>query len=503
MARKAMTMERYQEIKRLLNLKVSTHDIARSMRCTRRTIREIRDGLKAQPDLSVPIPGPLWTAQVDWNEVMNEVLAGHPLKFIWEEIAQDKVSYVNFWKQFHKQFPGYKEATVVHRLFEPGERCEVDYAGKTLEWVDLKTGQIHEAVLFVGVLGFSQLIFAYAKENAQSPNFLECHNKMYAFFGGVPKVTVPDCLKQGVAKCRLYDPDINRSYQELAKHFNTAVVPARPRRPKDKAIVEGAVKLVMRYYKWLYRKHTFTSIQEINRALGNVIDRINRKAHSRFKVSRWDRWENTEKAKLNPLPTTPYEYIEWKDAKLHPDSHVSVQNCFYSAPHIHRSKTLKVKLSDRFVEIFYGLERIALHKRCRHKMGHHHTNPEHLPPNARAYHETTPQNLLSQAKFITTELRELVDRLFQENALGHLRRVQGLIRESRKVLNELGNEKGRAIVNQAIQTMRAYNKFRVHYFKELLNRYRLEALPADPHIERKPNNPMLRHTTSQPSSTLH
>ncbi|MHC4622128.1 MAG: IS21 family transposase [Planctomycetota bacterium] len=384
MARKVMTMERYQEIQRLLALKVSIRDIARSMKCARRTIREIRDGLKVQPGLPVSIPGPVWAAQIDWQEVMSEMLAGHPLKYIWEEKAHEKVSYVNFWKQFHRQFPGYKKATVVHRLFEAGERCEVDYAGKTLDWIDLKTGQVHEAVVFVGALGFSQLIFAYAQENAQSRNFLACHNKMYTYFGGVPKVTVPDCLKQGVSKCRIYDPDINRSYQDMAEHFQTAIVPARPRHPKDKAIVEGTVKLVMRYFKWRYRKHTFTSIQEINHALADVIERLNNKVHSRFKISRWERWRNTEKEKLLPLPTTPYEYIEWKDAKLHPDSHISVQHCCYSAPHIHRGKILKVKLTDRFVEIFCGLERVALHPRCRKKAGHHHTNIEHLPPNARA-----------------------------------------------------------------------------------------------------------------------
>jgi len=119
----------------------------------------------------------------------------------------------------------------------------VDYAGGIVEWVDLKTGEISEAVIFLGVLGYSQKIFAWAAEDMKSRNWLNSHRRMFTAFGGVPSVTVPDCLKQGVIKCHIYDPDLNPAYSELAAHYGTAIVPARPRRPKDKALVEGAVKL--------------------------------------------------------------------------------------------------------------------------------------------------------------------------------------------------------------------------------------------------------------------
>lgn len=494
MAKVIMTPERYEEIQRLLELQVSIHEIKRKMKCTRRTVRDIRDGILLHPSQKKPIPGAVWASQVDWQEVLDEIIEGHPIKFVWSEVAEDKVGYKAFWKEFHKQFPQYKQATVVHRVFEPGDRCEVDYAGQKVEWVDIKTGQIHEVPVFVGALGFSQLFFAIAKPNAQSPNFLDCHNKMYRYFGGVPKITVPDCLKTGVKKCHLYDPDLNPSYADMAQHYGTAIVPARPRRPKDKAIVEGAVKIIMRYFRWKYRKHTFTSIAEINEALLAVVDTINKKPHSRFTVSRFDRWEKTEKAALKPLPTESYEYAEWKKATLHADSYVHVENNYYSAPHIYRGLSLKVKLSSRYIEIFRDLERVAIHNRYYGNNARRITQDDHLPPNARAYHEATPQNLLSQSKFLSVELYNFIDELFIDNTLGNLRRAQGLIREARKEINLIGHEKGRGNIKQSLQAMRLFNKIKVPYFKEQLKKHRLESSVIQPTaIKRKSGNPMLRH----------
>jgi len=135
---------------------------------------------------------------------------------------------------------------------------------------------------------------------------------MFEFFGGVPSVTICDCLKQGVIKTHRYDPDLNPCYAEIAAHYQTAVVPARPRKPKDKALVEGGAGIVMRTFFFIYRRHTFTSITEINHALTHVVDTINRKKHSRFKISRIERWAEQEKQSLKPLPVVAFESVEWK-----------------------------------------------------------------------------------------------------------------------------------------------------------------------------------------------
>lgn len=496
MARLKMTSERYSEIKRMLELGVSLREIMRTKKATRRTIRQIRDGTLKSPGEIKELPGPVWVNQVNWDNVFHEVSLGHPIKFIWSEVAEDKVGYKAFLDQFHRKFPQFKIPGVVHRVFSPGERCEVDYAGGTIEWVNMRTGQIHEVPVFVGVLGCSQLIFACARENAKSPSFIDCHVKMYEAFSGVPKITVPDCLKTGVIKTHLYDPDLNPSYADMAVYYNTAIVPARTRRPKDKAIVEGAVRLVMRYFRWKYRQHTFTSLSEINEALKAVTAVINSKTHSRFKVSRYQRWEQLEKPVLQPLPDESYEYTETKTATVHPDSHITVADNYYSVPHIYRGLRLKVKLTLKQVRIFKDLECVATHRRHARKEGLFITNSTHLPPNARAYHEATPQSLLSQAGFLSPDLYSLVDHMFKENALGELRRVQGLVRETRKEINLVGHERAKRVVKKAVEMMRLYNKIRVPYFKDLLSRFRKETLPQESTatIQRKPGNPMLRHS---------
>lgn len=496
MARREMTVDRYHEIKRLLDLKMSLRQISKAMKCARRTIRQIRDGELTNPGQEKEIEGPLWALDIDWDTVMKEVIAGHPLKFIWEELAYEKVSYVNFWKQFNRKFPEYGQETIVHRFFDPGDRCEVDYAGDTIEWVNIKKGSARKAYVFVGVLGFSQLIFACAREDIKSPQFLDCHNKMFASFGGVPKMVVPDCLKQGVAKTHLYDPDINEAYRDLAKYYGTAVVPARPARPKDKAIIEGAIKIVMQRFKWKYRHHTFTSINEINAALKSVTEELNHKEHTRFKVSRVTRWKEQERPKLNALPECPFEIIEWEKAKLHPDSHILLESTYYSAPHIYRGKMLKVKLTPSQVEIYHQLDRIAIHPRNRNKEGQFVTNPEHLPPNAKAYYEATPQNLLGQAKRLNSDLHQLLEQLFQENAIAYLRRAQGFVREAGKEINSIGYTRAGQHIQRAVATMTRYNKIRVPYFRELLNRFRTEKVYAEDSIQRKPGNEMLRYTST-------
>jgi transposase len=237
MGSRSMTEGRYEEIRRRLAEGRGMREIARALNCSRDTVREVRDGSRHSPDSLKRSSDPLWMLQLEWPAIVHDLGLGHPLKFIWEEKAQHLTTYSNFWKQFYRKFPQYRQASVTAREFDPGERVEVDYAGDALEWIELKTGEIRKAYVFVAGLGFSQLLFAWAAEDMKSRNWLGMHRRMFSFYGGVPHVTVPDCLKQGVLKCHLYDPDLNPGYAQLASQFSTAVVPARPDHPKDKAYV--------------------------------------------------------------------------------------------------------------------------------------------------------------------------------------------------------------------------------------------------------------------------
>jgi len=496
MSRRTLTVDRYKEIERLLAAGRGIREITRALKCSRRLVRQIRDGEQRSPEQPRSVVDPLWMAQVDWLGVIHDLGLGHPLKFLWEEKAQGLTTYSNFWKQFYRKFPQYRDAAVTARDFEPGERVEVDYAGDSIEWVDLSTGEIRKAYVFVSGLGFSQLLFAWAAEDTRSRNWLTAHRRMFEFYGGVAHVIVPDCLKQGVLKCHLYDPDLNPGYAELAAHYHAAVVPARAGHAKDKAVVEGLVKILMRYVRFRHRHQRFTSLPQINIALRECIDRINCRPHSRFGVSRRERFESVEKAALKPLPSVQFDVGEWRQAKLHPDCYIQLESVYYSAPHIHRGKLLRVKVTEHHVEIFLELERLAIHVRCRHRDGRRIKIDAHFPPASQAYYEATPQKLLSQSRFIHPELHQLAVDLFNADVYGNIRRVQGLVRSAAKELQTQGRERASAHMEAAIAQMRHFDKVRVPYFQALLAQARhRKPTDNDPsrEIVRLPGNPLLRY----------
>lgn len=495
MALRSMTVQRYEEIRRRLKQGRGLREIARALGCSRRTVREVRDGQRCSPDAAMPSVDPLWMSQIDWAAVVHDLGLGHPLKFLWQEKARQLTTYSNFWKQFYRKFPQYREATVTAREFAPGERVEVDYAGDPIQWIDIKSGEIHKAWVFVAGLGFSQLLFAWAAEDMKSRNWLASHRRMFAFYGGVPHVTVPDCLKNGVLKCHLYDPDLNPGYADLAAQFATAVVPARPKKPQDKAIVEGLVKILMRYVRFRYRRQHFTSLYQINRALAECIEHINNRRHTRFGVSRRERFQRLERAALKPLPLQEVDCGEWKELKLHADCYVCLDGDYYSAPHIHRHKKLRVKITENQVQIFLGLERLAIHPRSRYRNGKRIFIDTHFPPASQAYYEATPQKLLSQSRFIHPDLHQLFVQLFNADVYGNIRRCQGFVRTCTKEIHHSGRELAETRIAAAISTMHRYQKYRVTYFQALLAQAKRQALQpqAGREIVRRPGNPMLRY----------
>ena len=503
MGTRSVTVDRFKEIERRLRDGRGLREIARALQCSRKTVREVRDGLRLSPAIRKAVADPLWMSQVDWPAVLHDLGLGHPLKFIWEERAQSLTSYPNFWKQFYRKFPELRQATVTARDFAPGERVEVDYAGDPIAWVDLRTGEVRQAWVFVAGLGCSQLLFAWASDDMKSRNWLDSHQRMYAFYGGVPHVTVPDCLKQGVLKCHLYDPDLNPSYAAMAAHYATAVVPARPGHPRDKAIVEGLVKILMRYQRFRYRRHRFTSIAEINEALADCVRRINDRRHTRFGVARRERFEELERAALKALPAADFDDADWKDAKLHPDCYVLVEAAYYSAPHIYRGKKLRVKLTQNQVEIFLNGERLALHPRDRHRNGARIRIDAHFPDASIAYYEATPQHLLSQSRFIHADLNQLVVDLFNADVYGNIRRVQGLIRSAGKEIHAAGREVAIPRIVAAIAEMRRVGKVRVPYFCDLLALQKRQNLTPDRErdIVRRSGNPLLRYAATVATAT--
>lgn len=503
-------MAQFIEIQRLIQAGLTDRKIAKALRCRRSLVGRVRSGavngdLISRAHQTEDRLPPGWALHVDWESVERDIRDGHELKRIWEDVAQERTSHSNFFKYVKCRFARLLQATTSFREFQPGHHCEVDYAGDKIEWVDPKTGEIHQAHVFIGILCFSQKIFAIAHENEKKSNWLDAHRRMFEFFGGCARVVVPDCLKNGVIKAHIYDPDLNPDYVELARHYGVAIVPARARHPRDKALVENAVGILMRYFRFIYRRHTFTSLAEVNQALADAVARINAKVHSRFKVSREARFENLEKAVLLPLPTEPYNPGEWKRATLHPDCTVAVDSNFYTAPHIHRGKELRVKLSANLVEIFLDLDRIAVHARAKGRVGERIWDPTHLPENTRAYLEATPQMILAQARFSHPALHGVVDELFKEDALAHLRRAQGLVRKAFTVIQEHGRENAASWIEAACAQMQRFGRYRVRVFEDLIaaERKKTAISREDRAIVRKPGNPMVRgHGTRKPEENM-
>lgn len=501
------TMAQLIEIQRLIRAGQSDRQIARVLQCRRTFVAKIRKNevtaeVIAQankPQDSLP---PLWALQVNWDSVERDIRSGFEIKRIWEEAAQTVTSHSNFFKYIKNRYRWLLQKTVTLREFNPGEYCEVDYAGDKIEWLDIKTGEIHSAHIFVGILCFSQKIFAIAHEDEKKPNWLDAHRRMFEYYGGVPRVLVPDCLKNGVIKAHIYDPDLNPDYVELATHYGVAVVPARVRHPRDKALVENAVGILLRYFKFIYRRRTFTSLEEVNRALRDAVTQINQKIHSRFRISREDRFTQLERATLKPLPLEPYSLSEWKTATLHPDCTVAVEGNYYSAPHVYRGKELRVKLTANFVEVHFDRERIALHSRARGKIGARVILNEHLPENSRAYRETTPQMILSQARFAHPDLHQLIDELFQEDTLAHLRRAQGLVRKAFTTIRHYGRPAATPWLAGAVAQVKRFGRIRVQYFEEMIKAEMKKPKPQeDRTIVRQPGNPMVRgHGTRLPEA---
>ena len=259
----------------------------------------------------------------------------------------------------------------------PGESAEVDWAGQKAHWFDPDTGERMEAPVFVGVLSSSRYAYVEAFSAQDQESWLNAHVNMLRFFGGVPRILVPDNLKTGVTKADRYDPVINRVYRELAEHYGTAVIPARIRKPRDKANAEGTVGIVTTWILAALRDRVFFSISELNEGIAEKFERFNAKPFQKKEGSRLDAFLAEEKAALLPLPGIPYELSSWKKAIADKSYHISIEKMLYSAPYEYIGHEMEIRLTRNVVEIFFDGQRVCSHTRLRGRPGQCSTVPSH------------------------------------------------------------------------------------------------------------------------------
>src|SRR5271167_3562384 len=256
----------------------------------------------------------------------------------------------------------------------------------------------------LGVLGASNLTYAEATWTQQLLDWTGAHVRMFRFFGGVPKLLVPDNLQSGVNKASFYDPEINRTYGAMAAHYSVGILPARPYKPRDKAKVEAGVRLAQTYILGRLRAQTFFSLAECNQAITWVMQRMNERTMRHLGLSRRELFEKVERATLNGLPAGDWEFAEWRRARVNLDYHIEVNDFLYSIPHTLIRAEVEVRVTARTAEVFHRGQRVAAHQR-RYIGRKHGTDPDHMPSSHRRYAEWTPDRFRRWAGKIGSEHR--------------------------------------------------------------------------------------------------
>ena len=301
---------------------------------------------------------------------------------------------------------------VLRQEYRAGERVFIDYAGQTMPVVDPATGEVREAQIFVGALGASHYLYVEATWSQRLPDWIAAHVRMYEDFGGVPTLTIPDNLKAGVQHACFYEPVLNPTYQDLAAHYATTILPTRPAAPQDKAKVETGVQLIERWVLAPLRHQVFFSLAELNQALAAQRRALNARPFQKLAGSRCLLFETLEQPALRPLPATRYEYALWKKARVNIDYHVSVEHHAYSVPYTLVRQPVEVRLTATTVEILHRGRRVAAHVRSSVR-GRFTTDPTHRPKAHQRHVEWTPSRVIAWGTSLGPTIGHLVQQLLE------------------------------------------------------------------------------------------
>lgn len=344
-----------------------------------------------------------------WPQIHEQLRRkGVTLQLLWQEYRQahpEGFQYSRFC-ELYRQWAS-KLDPVLRLPHEPGQKVFVDWAGMTVP-IYQPDGTTKDASIFVAVLGFSSKTYVEAFANQQLPSWIEGHCHMFSYFGGVVRAVVPDNPKTAVICASRYEPKLHGTYQEMAAHYSTAVIPARPRKPRDKAAAENGVLIVERQILAALRDQKFFSVGELNQAIRPLLEKLNAQPFQKLEGSRNSWFESQEKNTLLPLPVQPFELATWSTAKVNIDYHVAVENHFYSVPYHLIHQQLDVRLTEHTVELFHDGKRVAAHPRSR-LAGKSTTIEEHRPKSHQRYLEWTPGRMVEWARKIGPQCGKVVE----------------------------------------------------------------------------------------------
>jgi transposase len=413
-------MIKYREILRLHAQGFSHRHIASSCGCSKNTVGSVlrRAGEKGVSwPLDKDMDHPELQSILFPEKHRSEMRRPPECSYLHQEMARSGVTLSLLWHEYVETCRQNKEIPYSYRQFcrfynsyviktkatmrikrKPGEVMEVDWAGQTASIQDSITGQTIPAYVFISVLPCSQYAYVEAFLSMDTPSWITAHLHALQFFGGVPRMIIPDNLKTGVERSSSTDPVINRSYQEMAEHYQTAIVPARVRHPKDKPNVERGVRIISTWIIASLRKGQYFSISELNQAIRKKLTEYNEKPFQKKDGSRQSAFAEEEKFALLPLPASSYELATWKKATVPFDYHIFVEKMYYSVPYEYMKHQVDVRVTRNMIEIYFNHFRVASHIRLYGKRGQLSTNPEHMPDKHKDYLSMNRDYFMSWAK---------------------------------------------------------------------------------------------------------
>jgi transposase len=378
-----------------------------------------------------------------------------------------------------------KRSLSMRQEHRAGDKVFVDYSGKRPHLVDPKTGEPIDVELFVAVLGASNYTYAEATLSQRGPDFIASHLRAFAFLGGVPAAVIPDQLKSGVTVPCRYEPGVQRTYEEMAAHYGTTVLPARPKHPRDKAKVEVGVQIAQRWILARLRNQTFFTLGALNERIAELLDDLNSRTMRVYGASRQQLFERIDRPALKPLPTERFVYGDWLKARVNIDYHVEVDHHYYSAPHPLVHEQLDVRLTGTTVELFHRSQRLVTHARS-FERGRHTTVPEHMPKAHQKQAGWTPSRILAWAATIGPKTTELATAILDERRHPEqgYRSCLGILRLGKRY----GDVRLEAACARAL-TARA----RSYRHVESILKHGLDRIPVEAGTDDQPKAPPLAH----------
>ena len=433
MANRRLPVRKIKEILRLKHVcGLSKREIARSCNVARSTVTdylrraraagvnwpeaaaltevELQDRLFPTEHLPSSVHRPPPDCEYIYNQLRRYRNVNLTLTQLWLEYKEKHprgYQYTQFC-EYYRRWRG-KLDYCMRQEHRAGEKVFVDYSD-SLAIVDPLTGELIPTQLFVEVWGASNYTYAEATLSQTLPNWIGSHVRAFDYFGCVPRMLVPDNLKSGVNKACFYEPELNPTYADMAEHYGCAVLPARPRKPRDKAKAEAGVLIAQRWILAVLRQRTFYSLAELNAAIRQCLERLNTRPMRRMGKSRRELFESLDRPNALPLPQRAYEYAEWGKAKVNIDYHIEVDHHYYSVPFQLLRERLNVRLTATTVEALHKGERVAAHARS-YVRGGHTTLKEHMPPEHRRYAEWSPSRFIQWASKTGAATAQLVEKV--------------------------------------------------------------------------------------------